>query len=263
MTDIRAFCHTGTYDPAPAQLFQVPQHYLLYAARGSMRLEAGGRSWMLPPARAALIAADHPVSVTLTRPLEARSALFDAAAYPAPPTPLSVFEVTSLARELLAACAPWTRDETARPASAAALFDALRALAWELAETPSPTDLPTPDNPQLAEAMAMTAARLADPPAFGEIAAALAMTERTLARRFSRDLGMTWREMLRRMRMVRAAELLAETDQSIARIAFEVGYNALSGFNAAFAAQFGQGPSAFRKSCRGAGGAGGATGPGG
>lgn len=256
MTAPEAFCHTGVYPASPPQLFRVPQHYLLYAARGTMRLEADGRSWMLPPARAALIAADHPVTVTLTRPLEARSALFSAVRYAAPAAGLAVFDVSPLARELLAACAPWTETAPDRPNRATALFDALHAVAWDLAAAPSPTYLPVPKSPQLSRAIALTAERLDDPPGFGAIATTIGVSERTLARRFNRELGLSWRDLLRRMRLIRAAELLAETDDTVAQVGFAVGYNALSGFNAAFAELFGCSPSAYRRGCHGQGSSG-------
>ena len=251
MTEPAAFCHTGLYPDAPPQVFRMPQHYLLYAARGSMRLEAAGRAWLLPPARAALIAADHPATVTLTGPLEARSALFEPGACPAPAQALAVFEATPLLRELLAACAPWTRAVIARPDEAPALFDALRAHAWARAAHPSPTALPVARSAKLAEAIARLESQLADPPGLDTLARQVALSERTLARRFTQELGMGRRELLRRMRMIRAAELLADTEMPVAQVGFAVGYNALSAFNAGFARQFGTGPAAFRRSCRG------------
>ena len=45
---------------------------------------------------------------------------------------------------------------------------------------------------------------------------------------------MTWRATLRRMRVLRAVELLAADDTPITMIAHEVGYGSLSAFNAAF-----------------------------
>lgn len=45
---------------------------------------------------------------------------------------------------------------------------------------------------------------------------------------------MTWRATLRRMRVLRAVELLAADATPITTIAHEVGYGSLSAFNAAF-----------------------------
>ena len=39
------------------------------AAAGALRLEAHGSTWVLPPARAALIAAGEPIQVSIPRPV--------------------------------------------------------------------------------------------------------------------------------------------------------------------------------------------------
>ena len=245
-----AYCHTGDYAPAAEQAFQMPRHYLLYATSGTMRLVHDGRAWTLPPARAALIAADRPVRVTLARRLTACSALFSPDAYPAPAAPLAVFEMSPLARELVRACAIWGDAEAPLPEHALALFAALRSEAWRLAETPSQMHMPVARSEGVARALALTEAQLAEAPQMSEVARAVGMTPRTLARRFEAELGMTWRMALRRLRIIRAAELLAEPAPGITEVAFAVGYNALSAFNAAFREITGVTPSAFRASCQ-------------
>ncbi|OAA19599.1 Helix-turn-helix domain-containing protein [Frankia sp. EI5c] len=55
---------------------------------------------------------------------------------------------------------------------------------------------------------------------------------------------------LRRLRMMRAIELLAAEDSSVTSIAFSVGYASLSSFNAAFAELVGSTPSQYRASFR-------------
>lgn len=248
MSQPAAFCHTGTYPAAPPQEFRMPQHYLLYATRGTMRLEAEGRGWMLPPARAALITADQAISVTLVGPLEACSALFDAGLYPAPATTLSVFEVTPLLRELLTACAPWTVDASHAP-SAATLFAALQTVAWDLAASPSPVDMPLARTEQVRRALDMTGAQMGEDVSFDQVASQVAMSPRNLSRRFQSEIGMTWRAALRRMRIIRAMERLADPDARPADVAFSVGYNSLSAFNAAFREISGTSPAAFQKRC--------------
>ena len=57
---------------------------------------------------------------------------------------------------------------------------------------------------------------------------------------------MTWRAALRRLRVLRAIELLAETDRPVTQIAIGVGYRSLSAFNAAFRDLIGQSPTEYR-----------------
>ncbi|MAM62624.1 helix-turn-helix transcriptional regulator [Maritimibacter sp. UBA3975] len=252
MSQRPAFCHTGEYPAAPEQVFRMPRHYLLYATSGTMRLVAGGRAWTLPPARAALIAADEPIRVTLARPLTACSALFDPAHYPAPPDPLSVFEMSPLARELVCACAGWGDDAAPLPNHAATLFAALQSETWRLAATPTAMQMPVARTDAVARALELSEADMAGTPRFDAIAAAVGLTPRTLARRFDAELGMTWRMALRRLRIIRAAEMLAVAGPGVTEVAFAVGYNALSAFNAAFKDVTGLTPTAFRASCAGA-----------
>jgi AraC-like DNA-binding protein len=59
---------------------------------------------------------------------------------------------------------------------------------------------------------------------------------------------MTWRAAIRRLRILRAIDLLADIDLPVTRIAIEVGYSSLSAFNTAFRDLIGQTPTEYRKS---------------
>ncbi len=61
---------------------------------------------------------------------------------------------------------------------------------------------------------------------------------------------MSWRAALRRMRMIRAIELLAEGEQPVTQVALAVGYSSLSAFTAAFREMTGQSPAEYRRSFR-------------
>ena len=245
-----AYCLTQVFEPAPAAEFRMDRHYLLYAARGTMRLEAQGRRWSLPPARAALIAADTPVIITLPRRLTACSVLFSPGHIGPPPAPVSVFEMTPLARALVLECRAWGDPEGQLSDHARLVFQTLGSVTWRLSASPSPTTLPAPKSAALARAVEMTEAHLEDPPDVAELARQIGLTPRTLARRFSQEMGMSWRAVLRRLRMIRAIEQLAETPDTVAQIAYGLGYNSLSAFNAAFRDFTGQSPTDYRRSFR-------------
>ena len=71
-------------------------------------------------------------------------------------------------------------------------------------------------------------------------------TPRTLARNLAGEIGVSWGQILQKMRMIRAIELLAETKAPVTEVAFGVGYQSLSAFNAAFRAFTGQTPTTYR-----------------
>jgi AraC-like DNA-binding protein len=213
-------------------------------------LEAHGKQWVLPPARAALIAAGEPIRVAIPQPVTTSSVLFDPAFAPQPAEPLTVFDLSPLARALLSECVDWPDAAEPLPPYARSLFGALAAVAWRLAQHPSPAAVPAGQSGELRRALALTDDRLAEDVRFEDIALEVGLVPRSLARRFQDETGMTWRAVLRRMRVLRAIEELAAGEESVTTIAHAVGYTSLSAFNAAFRDLTGRTPTEYRATFR-------------
>ena len=245
-----AFAFARDFDAAPAAELRVDQHYLLCASRGALRLEAHGRSWVLPPARAALIAAGEPILVAVPQPVTTSSVLFDIGFAPPPPAPLTVFDLSPLARALVSECVQWPDAAEPLPTYARSMFGALAAVAWRLAQDPSPVTVPAGRSPELRRALAVTGERLAEDVRFEDVARDVGLAPRSLARRFETECGMTWTAVLRRMRVLRAIEKLAAGDDSVATIAHSTGYASLSAFNAGFRDLTGLTPTQYRATFR-------------
>jgi AraC-like DNA-binding protein len=243
-----AYSVVRVFPAEPARDLCVDHHYLLGASSGALRLETQGQTWLLPPARAALIEAGRPIRVSIPRPVTTSSVLFDTRFAPPPPAPLTVFDLSPLARSLVTECGAWGEDDQPLGAYAEALFTALAAVAWRLAERPSPVVVPTGRSPELRRALRLTEERLGGDVRFTDLADEVGLAPRSLARRFSDETGMTWRAVLRRMRLLRAIEELAASDTPVTTIAFAVGYTSLSAFNAAFQELTGRTPSEYRAS---------------
>jgi AraC-like DNA-binding protein len=241
-----AFSFVRDFEPAPAQPLCVDRHYLLAASRGALRLEVDGTAWSLAPARAALIRAGVSIQVTIPQPVTTASVLFSPTFAPEPPSALAVIDLTPLARALIRECAPWGDEDAQLDDYALAMFRALAQATWALAEHPSPARMPTGRSPEVRRALAITAERLADDPSLVDIADEIGLASRSLARRFEQELGMTWSAARRRLRVLRAIEQLAGTDDSVTQIAMDVGYASLSAFQAAFRDLMGQTPSEYR-----------------
>jgi AraC-like DNA-binding protein len=245
-----AYAFAREFDVAAPSELRVERHYLLCSSRGALRLEARGRIWVLPPARAALIAAGEPIQVAIPQPVTTSSVLFDPGFAPPPPEPLTVFDLSPLARALVTECAAWPDAEEPLPPYARSMFGALAAVAWRLAEHPSTVAVPAGRSPELRRALALTDERLADELRLDDIAAEVGLAPRSLARRFDEECGMTWSAVLRRMRVLRAIEELATDDSSVTTIAHAVGYTSLSAFNAAFRDLTGRTPTQYRQTFR-------------
>ncbi len=246
----QAYGFVREFATEPARDLCVDRHYLLCASAGALRLEAQGQAWLLPPARAALIEAGHPIQVSIPQPVITASVLFDTRFAPPPPAPLTVFDLSPLARALVGECSAWEESEEPLSGYAEKLFAALAAVTWRLAEQPSPVVVPAGRSPELRRALHLTEQRLGDDIRFEDLAGQVGLAPRSLARRFEDETGMTWRAVLRRMRVLRAIEQLAAGDTSVTKIAFAVGYTSLSAFNAAFRQLTGRSPTEYRASFR-------------
>ncbi|NUW41333.1 helix-turn-helix transcriptional regulator [Nonomuraea rhodomycinica] len=246
----KAYSFVRAFPPEPARAFTMDRHYLLCASAGALRLEARGQAWLLPPARAALIEAGQPIQVSVPQPATTASVLFDTGFAPAPPAPLTVFDLSPLARALVAECGAWGPSDEPLPAYAETLFTALAAVSRRLAERPSPVVVPAGRSPELRRALRLTEQRLGGDVRFEEVAEEVGLAPRSLARRFEDETGMTWRAVLRRMRVLRAIEELAAGDAPVTQIAFTVGYTSLSAFNAAFRQLTARTPTEYRASFR-------------
>ena len=247
MTDHAAYCFYKVFAPEAPKAIQFDRHYLLYAAKGVMRLEAEGKSWVLPPSRAAWLAADTPIKMSFSKPVTCCSVLYKLDDIPAPNAACTVFEMTPLSREMILGCRAWGPGKDAHEALAGPMFKALAALCRKLAEQPCNTWIPTGRSESYQRAIAHTFAHLDAELSLNEVATAACVSERTMARRFAEEAGMSWRQVQRKMRMIRAMELLAEEAMPVTEVALAVGYGSQSAFNAAFKAFTGQSPTAYRR----------------
>jgi len=245
-----AYCFHKSFEPAGPSQFEVDRHYLLYALEGTIRLEADGQRWTLPPARAALIHAGHQVTITILSKLTSASVLFSPGFIETPKRVLTVFEMSPLARELVRECRNWGSENGPLSPFAERIFGTLGDVVHQLALVPTKSVLPSPKSPQLIGAVQLTESLAHADLTFDEVAIGSNQSPRALARRFSNEMGMTWREVLRHIRIIKAVEELAMTDAPITEIAFSVGYGSLSGFNAAFRQHMRMTPTEYRASFR-------------
>ena len=250
MSEPDAYCFHRTFEAAGPAAFQVDRHYLLYAESGALRLEAKGLRWTLPPARAALIAAGEPISIIILTRVTTASVLFARHMLTEPAQAVSVFDVSPLARELIAECRAFGAESGPLSSYARSLFEALAAVVLRLAEKTSPLVVPVPVSAPLRRALDLTEASASGRPTFAAIARETGQSERALSRRFAEETGMTWRQALCRMRMMCAVEALAGSEAPVTEIALSVGYNSLSAFNAAFRGLVGMSPTQYRASFR-------------
>jgi AraC-like DNA-binding protein len=224
-----------------------PGHYLIYAFTGAFQLEVEGVRWLLPPQRAAWVSGQVPFQLSAERPGTTTSVLFAPSAIPRPAFDCRVFAVSTLAREMLSYAVRWGPDRDEQDTIADTFFRALAAVCSELAAYPDLFWLPCARSPELRQALDYTLTHLNDKPTFAEVARAVHVSERTLARRFVAETGMTWSQFAHRARMLQAMELLVAPDITVIEVVDAVGFLSVSAFTHAFRAFTGETPSSYRK----------------
>lgn len=222
-------------------------HQLLYAAEGTLRLETEGAQWLLPPQRAAWIAAGTSHRVRAEGPVSLRTVYVARRLTPGPPEPCRVFAVTPLAREMILHAMRWGPSRGPRDPVAGPYFAALATLCQEWAAEPLPFRLPQARTPELARAMDYTLQHLSGAPTLEVAARAAGLSSRTLARRFQDEAQMSWRRFLGVARMLRAMELLSARGARISQTAFAVGFESLGAFTRAFQDFTGERPKDYRR----------------
>lgn len=76
-----------------------------------------------------------------------------------------------------------------------------------------------------------------------DLAAGSGMSERSMQRLFTKELGMSFSSYQKLMRMVKAAELLSVPGKTISEVAYSVGYDNLPSFTGSFREMMGASPS--------------------
>ena len=220
--------------------------YLLYASAGTFILDIGHRRWTLPPQRAALIARGTVIAVRSKGPATASSVLFGDGEFEAPLPGCRVFGLSELVRQMVLHVMRWDVGRNAGDAAANAFFKALASAAGELAAAEDETWLPKPQSPCMAVAIDRLLEQLDSDVDFSTLAEAARLSERTLARRFDAELGMSFRDFRHRARMVKAKEMLLAGGEPVTEIGLACGFESTSSFIKAFRTFAGATPRQYR-----------------
>jgi len=212
---------------------------------GVLRLAVGADAWFIPSKCGVWIPGQLSYALRAQTRVEVHEIAVDAgraARRGLPETP-TVVRGTPLLRGIAQRLAAedgrsLARAEASRLASVT--FDELRRLdALDLR-------LPGGRDPRLAAAIAHLVSRPGDPHGIAALAHRVGTSERTLGRLFAEETGLTFRDWRRRLRFIMALQGLERGESSTA-LSSRLGYSSVSAFVAAFRAQFGEPPSAYRR----------------
>jgi AraC-like DNA-binding protein len=220
---------------------------MVYAISGVLTVAVEGHSFVISPEQAVWLPAGLRHRVGSLLGAEFRSLWIADEAGRGLPTSPTVFGVTPLLKALIVEATEIEGKEDRDGYASRVtdlILDQLRRARPLLGALPWP--LGGSSLTALCEALYADPADPRGPEAWGR---ELGMSERTLARRFEAEVGMSLRSWRRRLRLFKAIELLGG-GLDVTRTAMELGYGSTSGFVYAFRTDMGCSPQAYMRGRR-------------
>jgi len=217
------------------------RHQLVYSAAGLMVVRSEMGRWVVPSTRAIWMPAGTVHAVDCIGRVHMRSLYIDPPFAPQLSSEAFAVRVSPLLRELL---------DTATRLQGPFIEDSrdgrvLRLLLDELQRMDVlPLHLPDPVDARLQRICSHLQRHPEDSSTLQDWGRALAVDAKTLQRRFSAELGMTFGQWRQQARLLAAMQQLARGEKVI-NVALAMGYDSPSAFTSMFKRQLGQTPAAF------------------
>jgi AraC-like DNA-binding protein len=218
-----------------------PWNQLVYAISGVLTVAIEGSCFVIPSEQAAWVPTGTRHRVGSLFGAEFRSLWLDDAICAGIATNCVVFSVSSLLRALIIEAAA-LQDE---PDDVDYAGRVVQLIVDQLHRAhPLPAALPWPRQGPLTALCESLYADPADPRGPEQWSAALGMSLRTLTRRFNDEVGMPLNQWRRRLRLIKAVEMLGSRC-SVTQTALDLGYGSSSAFIYAFRQEMGMSPQAY------------------
>jgi AraC-like DNA-binding protein len=200
-----------------------------------MTMELEGRVCLLPPTRAAWLPAGTAHRVLMRGVVAYLSLYFQP--HPELPGTVEVLAVNPLLNELIERMAlwPWDKPQEQQQRTVALFME-------ELGQAPRESwQLPLPTDPRLGDWLQQLKRGNALPDRLNRLAERVGASDKTIGRIFMRETGMSYQAWRQQWRLLRAMELLAESEP-ISRIAAALEFSSDSAFISFFKQHSGQTP---------------------
>ncbi len=217
---------------------------MVFATQGVMLIETAQGRWTVPPQRALWIPPHEPHAIEMLTETHMRTVYFHpdfiagCNAFTSHSN-VHVVVASAMIKELVLGLFQTERSDDMRALMAKLLLHTLVETAY------LPTYLPMPTDERLKNTLLTIIAKNDWQLSLGEVSARSHMSSRTYTRRFTSEVGMSFRDWRQRARLVKSLDLLA-LNQSIKSIANTLGFGSASAYCAAFREVLGCIPSEFR-----------------
>ncbi|MFL9936494.1 helix-turn-helix transcriptional regulator [Paraburkholderia sp. RL18-103-BIB-C] len=214
---------------------------LIHAMTGVMTVMSEHGSWVVPTGRAVWMPAGSDHAVRFFGDVSMRTVYVTPDARPSLPGGCEVIEVSPFMREAIVAATriPLNYGFGGRD------HRVMELILDELEAAPRlQLHVPMPRDPRLMRLCEHLIASPSRPVTLAGLAAGINVSERTLARLFHRELGMSFGQWLRRMRLLLSLPRLA-AGVPVLQVALEHGYDSPSAYSAMFRRTLGIAPTAY------------------
>ena len=218
------------------------EHQLVHAVAGVMTVRTNRGAWVVPPGFAVWMPAEWEHAIRLSGAVKMRTLYIASQLAPGMADEPQVVAVPALLRamlteaaELIAGARPKALPSGAEERLAAVILDQVSCLRSAALHLPFPRD---------ARARRIAESLVADPAdrrAAPDLARGAGLTERSLARLFSAETGMSFGKWRRRRAVLAAVERLG-AGEPVTTVALDLGYASLSAFSAMIRRETGSTP---------------------
>jgi len=220
-----------------------PRAQLLYAVAGVMTVTTEKGIWVVPPQRGVWIPPMIEHQIVTSGQLSMRTLYIRKDAVPGLPVDCCVANITSLLRELILYMVnlpiPYPLGGP-EERIVAVVFDQIRSLSMV------PLNLPRPKDPRLQTIHKALTEDPANSSTLEQWGRQVGASERTLARIFRTETGMSFRQWRQQFKLLEALKYLA-TDMPVTTVAMNLGYDSVSAFIHMFKKAVGKTPANYFK----------------
>ncbi len=214
---------------------------LIHALTGVMTVMSAHGSWVVPTGRAVWMPAGADHAVRFFGDVSMRTVYVALDARPSLPGGCEVIDVSPFLREAIVAATRVPLDYELGGRD----HRVMELILDELEAAPRlQLHVPMPQDPRLIRLCEQLIADPSGPATLAQLAAEINVSDRTLARLFHRELGMSFGQWLRRMRLLLSLPRLA-AGVSVLQVALEHGYDSPSAYSAMFRRTLGMAPTAY------------------
>jgi AraC-like DNA-binding protein len=214
---------------------------LAYASQGIIIVSTENGRWMVPPERAVWIPPDVAHAVNTTAKAKFRSVHISAEHSRSLPSDCQVVVVSQLLRELIFRAESISRDYAPNSSDSrlmSVILDQIREA------DQAPLYLPMPLDKRLSRITDILLDEPANNQTLKDFSEKSGASERTLARLFKKETGLTFGKWRQQRRLLAALELLAQGN-SVTTVALDLGYESVSAFIAMFKLALGTTPTRY------------------